>query len=147
MKKKNYLFAVFGVFACLFGYAQQPLIISYVTTQLGNVPNAVAGVLVTPSGQVLKTAPLGPYSQYNLLINPPEIGTYSVYFEALQPQALRLCPIVGGFGVTIGDYPDELIPLTPNESRIQAFSQGKQTLVGSSSQPVAYFQITQEDLQ
>ena len=143
---KNYLLAILAVFSCLLGYAQQPLIVSYATTYLNQVPNAVSGILITPSGQVLKTAPMGPFTQSNLVVDPPEIGTYQAYYEVQELGSFRICPIVGGIVATLANHPETPLSFNPSASHIQAYG-GKVIQVGATSEPTASFAVTQEDLQ
>lgn len=149
-KMKNILSGLFvGIFMMCLGvstYASDPLVVGVATSHLNNISGAVRGVLVTPTGRLLFTDPMGPFDHHNMLVEPPEIGVYQVYFEVLQLGAFRLCPIVGGVGMYLCGNPEKSIAVTPTESRIQSFPAGKKIEIGSISQPPCTFEIFAEDL-
>lgn len=143
----KYLTLALGVLICQLVHATGPLVVSYATTQLNQTPNTVMGILVTPSGQVLQTDPMGPYTHSNIIVATPEVGAYQAYFEVVNVGRVPLCPFAGGIVATI--YTGAMTPIafSPVESRIQSFPFGKQIQVGDTSQPVCSFQITTQDLQ
>jgi hypothetical protein len=144
---KKSIFMTLGVFTCIFSNASQPLVISYGATHLNKVDNSVRGVAITPSGTILKTDPLSPFEQYNLVIDSPDIGEYTVYYEALETGDLRICQYVGGIIAFLCAHPENAIPLFPKEARIQAFPPRKALTIGSQSTPIGSFHLSAEDLE
>lgn len=135
------LLSVFFMLLCLQAYANGPLVISYATSQLNGVEGAVVGVVMTPDGERIVTAPMGPFDHCNIVIDAFDEGSYEAYFEVLTLGAFRLCPIVGGIVATFTDSPETSIPFTPKASRIQIFPPGKPIQVGSTSRPRATFTV------
>ncbi len=140
----KFLIVAFGLFSFVFGYADR-LLVSFTTSHLSKIEGAVSGVLITPTGQILKTEPMSPYDNCKLILEIQEVGTYQAYFEVVSLGALRLCPIVGGIGVFNLQHPEKPIPFSPKESCIQSFPPGKPIEVGSTSQPICSFELTEED--
>lgn len=142
----RHLFILIMTVVFALGYAENTMIVSYATTHLNGISDSIVGVLVTPSGEILKTRSMGPFAHCTILVNSPEVGTYQAYFEALSTGTFRLCPIVGGIGILLSDQPEEPIAVSPLESRIQSFAAGRQIEVGCQSQPICYFQIMESNL-
>lgn len=117
------------------------LIVSYATAHMNDQPEAVQGVLVTPSGQIFKTVPLSPFERDKIVIANPEEGDYSVFYQALVPIKPKICYIVGGIDVNLCNQPDVMIPFTPKESQIQGFTQAQAIKVGDTTLPIATFHL------
>jgi len=138
---KGYFFIFLALFSSLFG--ADTLVVRYGATNVSKVENAIKGVLITPSGEVLYTDPLGPFGQYNMVIESPEAGTYQAYFEVLDIRSSRLCPIVGGINALLCSNPGSPILFSPKSSHIQAIAPGTPIQIGSISGPIATFQIAE----
>lgn len=146
------IFKNVGTYVCLF-YAclaitpkvnasvQDALIVSYVTAHSNFLSNVVQGVLVTPSGDVLKTEAMGSFGSQKIVINNPENGSYLAYFQALIEVKPKYCYIIGGIDAHLCSQPSHLIPFSPMESHIQGFTQSKTIRVGDSTLPIASFQL------
>lgn len=130
-----------AIFTSVYGYTNNELIVSYVTAHLNFLPNAVQGVLVTPSGQVFKTGALGPFSNQKIVISDPEDGSYQAYYQALIDIKPKYCYIVGGVDANLCNHPFALIPFTPFESHIQGFTQSEMIRVGAKTLPIATFSL------
>lgn len=120
---------------------EDTLVVSYVTAHSNYLPDAVQGVLVTPSGNILKTEALGPFGSWKIVIENPEAGAYSAYFQALMEIVPKYCYIIGGIDAHLCSQPALLIPFTPAESHIQGFTQSKAIRIGDTTLPTASFQI------
>ena len=132
---------------CARGYAEGPLIVSYGVTHLNGISDAVSGVLVSPSGEILRTDPMGPFDHCNIVIDQVEVGSYQVYFEVLSLGAFHLCPIVGRVVAILCDKPEKPLAFSPKSARIQTFRAGKKIEIGSTSKPVGSFEILATDLE
>lgn len=122
------------------------LVVTYVTAHLNKYDDAVRGVLVTPKGETLNTKALSGYSADRIVLSDLEIGTYQVYYEALQSIQPRMCFIVGGIEVTLCNQPHKQLEFTPKTSRIQTFKQDTAIKPGVTTNPIGTFEITAEDL-
>lgn len=119
----------------------ETLIVSYVTAHLNYLQNAVQGVLITPSGDILKTDSMGSFENRKIVIETPEEGSYSAYFQAVIAISPKYCYVVGGIDAHLTSQPALIIPFTPKESRVQGFPQSKVIRIGDTSLPIATFQI------
>ena len=117
------------------------LIISYLTAHANHLPNMVQGVLITPSGDILKTEAMGPFDNKKLTVTNPEDGSYSAYFQALTEIRPKYCRIIGGIDAHLSDQPSVLIPFTPTDSHIQGFTQPNVIRIGDTTLPIATFQL------
>lgn len=131
-----------GVTASGYGSEANTMIVSYVTAHLNQHPDAVKGVVVTPSGVYYKTEPMGAFSHQKIVIYDPEEGGYSAYFESLIDIPPKYCPIVGGIDVNLCNKPAEVILFIPKESRVQGFTQKIPVKKGDTTLPVASFCIS-----
>ena len=117
------------------------LIVSYITAHANYSSNAVQGILITPSGEILKTEAMGSYASQKIVINEPESGSYSAYFEALIEIKPKYCFIIGGIDAHLSSQPSSLIPFTPVDSHIQGFTQSKIIRINDTTLPIATFQL------
>jgi hypothetical protein len=126
-----------------FAYANgdDALIVSYITAHANYSSEAVQGVLVTPSGDILKTEAMGSYGSQKIVINDPQNGSYSAYFEALIEIKPKYCFIIGGIDAHLSSQPSSLIPFTPVDSHIQGFTQSKIIRINDTTLPIATFQL------
>lgn len=117
------------------------LIVSYVTAHSNYLSNAVQGILVTPSGDILRTEAMGSYGSQKIVISDPEEGSYTAYFQALIDLKPKYCYIIGGIDAHLCSQPSILIPFTPGDSHIQGFIPSNMIKVGDITGPTAYFQV------
>lgn len=117
------------------------LIVSYVTAHTNQLPNVVQGVLVTPSGDILKTEAMGPFGSEKIVITNPEDGSYSAYYQALIEIAPKYCTVIGGIDAHLCSQPSALIPFTPAGSHIQGFTQSNMIRIGDTTLPIASFKV------
>lgn len=135
------LCAFLSISTLAYANGDRSLIVSYVTFQLNHLPDAVQGVLVSPSGNVLKTGALGPFGSQKIVVDHPEEGTYSAYYQAIIDIKPKYCYIVGGVDAHLSNEPSLLIPFTPTESHIQGFTQSQTIRIGDTTLPIASFEV------
>lgn len=143
---KNFLIKAIALFLCSVGFAEPKLVVSFATTHLNGIPEAVSGVVVSPSGEERQTAPMGPFEQSNIIFDTPEVGTYNAYFIVFNLGSFHLCHIAGGIVVNMTNRLETPIEISPQKSRIQTFPFGRQIDIGSISRPICTFQITEADI-
>jgi hypothetical protein len=138
------------VFLCLIFSrleAASSLVVTYVTAHVNYLENCIHGVLLTPNGDEISTGTLGPFDVERIILDNPQVGTYTVYFQALTSFLPHYCYVVGGIEALLSNNPAKIIPYVPTDSRVQGFNPGNRVFSGDTTLPVASFEITQEDLE
>lgn len=120
---------------------QNALIVSYATAHLNYLSDVVQGVLIAPSGDIFTTEAMGSFGNQKIVIDNPEEGSYSAYFQALIEIRPKYCYVVGGIDAHLCCQPSLLIPFTPTDSHIQGFTQFKAIKIGDTTLPIASFYL------
>jgi hypothetical protein len=143
---KKIIITVLAVLCPLLAFAENSLVVSFGTTPLNGIEEALVGVLVTPSKEKIKTDLMGPYEHRVISLESFGVGSYQVYFEALSDNCCKVCPFIGGITAVVGDKVLTPLDFPPAESRIQTFRLRAQISEGSTSAPIGTFEITEEHL-
>lgn len=139
-KFKLFCLSVF-LFYAFVANANNSLIVSFVTAHLNLLPDSVEGIVVTPSGNLIKTGAMGPFSSEKIVIDNPENGLYSTYYQAIIEILPNYCHIVGGIDAHLTENPSQMIVFDPPQGKIQGFALSKSIKIGEKTLPEATFKI------